>query len=400
MRVRDDTCASSDEPKNDTAPGDGRRSTPDAIHDRSEPVRLVDRATVGWWLFACALAVVSALVVYLGAFAFGLFLYYTARPLARYLRPSIGATATAAVAVLGLVVPVVCFLLAVLAVALGQLAAARRAVVECHVDPLVPTIDVTTLPDDPLALVESLERLLDDGTVQTGLDWAVGAASALATASLTLVLVLSFAYFLLRDERRLAGWFRAEIAAAGTPLYRYLARVDRGLQLVYFGNLLTILVVIVLSAVLYTGLNVLAPVGLSIPVPVVVAVLTGIATFVPLIGRSIVYLVVVTYLSLLALRTDPGRLWFPIAFSIVMAGGLDSLIRYVVRPYLAGRAVHTGLTLFAYLLGAAAFGWYGVFLGPLVLIVGVEFVRTVFPTLIGSEGSGIATRPDPGDVSE
>lgn len=48
------------------------------------PLRSVDRTTLGWWLFAFALAVVSAVVVYpyLGAFAFGLFLYYTARPLA------------------------------------------------------------------------------------------------------------------------------------------------------------------------------------------------------------------------------------------------------------------------------------------------------------------------------
>lgn len=360
------------------------------------PLRSVDRTTLGWWLFAFALAVVSAVVVYpyLGAFAFGLFLYYTARPLARYLRPTIGATAAAGIAVLGLVVPVVGFLLAVLLIALGQLAAVRTAAVEQYVDPLVSPVDVTTLPNDPLVLVESLERLLEDGTVQTGFSWAMGAASALATTVLTLVLALAFVYFLLRDERRLAGWFRTEVAASGTPLHRYLMRVDRGLQLVYFGNLLTILVVVVLSAILYTGLNVLAPAGLSIPVPMVMAVLTGIATFVPLIGRSIVYLAVVAYLSLLALWTDPARLWFPIVFSAVMAGGLDSAIRYVVRPYLAGRAVHTGMMLFAYLLGVATFGWYGVFLGPLVLIAGVEFVRTVFPTLIGSPGSGVAPRHD------
>ncbi|WP_101297927.1 hypothetical protein [Halegenticoccus soli] len=53
--------------------------------------------------------------------------------------------------------------------------------------------------------------------------------------------------------------------------------------------------------------------------------------------------------------------------------------------------------LFAYLLGAAIFGWYGVFLGPLVLVVIVDFLRLVFPRLL--RGDLDRPRDDPGTAS-
>jgi predicted PurR-regulated permease PerM len=47
-----------------------------------------DSGTVGWWLFAFALALVliAALHSYLGWVVFGLFLYYVVRPVARLLQ--------------------------------------------------------------------------------------------------------------------------------------------------------------------------------------------------------------------------------------------------------------------------------------------------------------------------
>ena len=38
-----------------------------------------------------------------------------------------------------------------------------------------------------------------------------------------------------------------------------------------------------------------------------------------------------------------------------------------------------GLVLLGYVLGVMAFGWYGLFLGPLV-VVAVHFAHPIFPT--------------------
>jgi hypothetical protein len=44
--------------------------------------------------------------------------------------------------------------------------------------------------------------------------------------------------------------------------------------------------------------------------------------------------------------------------------------------------IHTGTLMFAYILGPFLFGWYGIFLAPMVLVLVVHFVRIVFPELV------------------
>jgi len=46
-----------------------------------------------------------------------------------------------------------------------------------------------------------------------------------------------------------------------------------------------------------------------------------------------------------------------------------------------------GLMVLTYVLGAVAFGWYGVFFGPIVLVSLLHFARSVVPNLL-------ADRPD------
>jgi hypothetical protein len=64
---------------------------------------------------------------------------------------------------------------------------------------------------------------------------------------------------------------------------------------------------------------------------------------------------------------------------------LDIIPQTVLRPYLSGRGIHTGLVLFAYVLGAALFGWYGLFLGPLLLVLVAQAANVVLPELLHGE---------------
>ncbi|WP_164974834.1 AI-2E family transporter [Halegenticoccus tardaugens] len=350
--------------------------------------RGVDGPTVGWWAFAFLLAGVVGFVLYsfVGTAVFGLFVYYVARPVARRIERYVGSSGVAAlITILVIVLPFVVVLIAVLAVGLGQLGSVRIADLERYVDPFLPNVDVTALPSDPRELFASFQALSGEPTVQLGIQKALEAGGTFANGLFHGFLVLTFVFFALRDDGRLADWFRGTIADEGTTLHGYLAAVDRQLSTVYFGNMLTVFVVMIVAALLYNGLNLVAPPGVSIPIATLLAVITGLATFVPLVGRSAVYAVVGIYLVFVAIRTDPTTLWFPAVFLAVTIGGLDTLIRYFVRPYLSGRSLHTGLVLFAYLLGAALFGWYGVFLGPLILVVVVEFLRSVFPRLLRGE---------------
>jgi predicted PurR-regulated permease PerM len=90
---------------------------------------------------------------------------------------------------------------------------------------------------------------------------------------------------------------------------------------------------------------------------------------------------------------NPALLWVPVAFFVLMVLVFDNVVRTYIRPYLSGKAYHMGLVMFAYLLGPALFGWYGIFLGPLVMVLVVEFVVSVLPRLARGEES---PPPSPG----
>lgn len=342
------------------------------------------RSGRGWTLFAVALALVlvASLDAYLGWLIFGLFLYYVARPISRWLQHrgvSSGVASFVTMAVI--VLPFVGLLGAVVVVAVGELSAVRPADIERFARTFFPGVDVETIPTEPARVYETVTELLSDPSIQTVLNQFGAFVGAFATQMYNLFLTLIFVFFLVRDEDAIADWFRRTVTDEGTT-YDYLQAVDRGLSSVFFGYTLTIFVIVIASAIIYNLLNFVAPPGMAIPMTVLVAIATGLATLVPLVGRSIVYLLVVLYLGVVAVRTDPTLLWFPLLFFVVMGFAFDNVIRTYVRPYLSGRLFHTGLVMFAYLLGPPIFGWYGIFLGPFVMVVVVQFLWVVVPRLL------------------
>lgn len=56
---------------------------------------------------------------------------------------------------------------------------------------------------------------------------------------------------------------------------------------------------------------------------------------------------------------------------------------FFARSYLSARSgVHMGPVLLGYFLGTLAFGWYGLFLGPIVVVLAIHFAHMIFPTLV------------------
>ncbi|WP_255767691.1 AI-2E family transporter [Haladaptatus halobius] len=165
----------------------------------------------------------------------------------------------------------------------------------------------------------------------------------------------------------------------------YLAAVDEGLNSIYFGYTLTIFVIMILTAIIYNVFNFFAPGNLLIPVTILLAVITGIFTLVPLVGRSVIYLAIAAVLAVEAIQQNPTTLWYPLVFFLFMTLAFDNVVRTYIRPYLSGKMFHLSLVMFAYLLGPILFGWYGIFLGPLLMVIVVQFLQVVVPQLRGEE---------------
>ncbi|WP_121743200.1 AI-2E family transporter [Natronorubrum halophilum] len=338
-----------------------------------------------WWAFAFALSIVliAALRDYLGWIVFGIFLYYVARPISRRLHQrGFSSGTSAAVTLVLIVLPFVGVLFVIMSLAIIQIATLEVTDFDVVLERLFPRVDADELPTTEPELYPFAEDLATDPRLSTIVQWLSGLVGQFLTASYLLLVTFLFAFFLVRDERQIGRWLRTEIIGEKPNVTTYLRNVDEGLQSVFFGYTLTILAIVLLAGVVYTGLNVIAPTGLEIPQVLLLAIVTGLASVIPLVGRNIVYASIVGYLALTAIRTDPTALWFPVAFYVVMGLLFDGVIRTYVRPILSGRMFPTGLVLFAYILGPPIFGWYGIFLGPVIMVVTVVFVQHQLPRLL------------------
>lgn len=365
-------------------------------------IRIV-RPGLKWWIVGLLVfgSIAAVAFAFLPWVVFGVFVYYVARPIDRRLGRRMGrGNLSAALSLLLIVVPVVLLLGVFLSVAVGQLATFANSDAAARLLEQSP-VDAGTIPDDPGRLLDRATTTLEDPSVQSALVEAQAVVGAAASSVFMLFLSLLFSFFLLVEDRRLARWGREQILGDDALSVDYLEAIDAGLNSIYFGYTLTIFVIMILTAVIYNLFNFFAPGNLLIPVTILLAVVTGIFTLVPLVGRSVVYLAIAAFLALGAIQRDSTFLWYPLVFFLFMTLAFDNLVRTYIRPYLSGKLFHLSLVMFAYLLGPILFGWYGVFLGPLVMVAVVQFLRVVLPQLRGDEptaGFDVGpTPPEPDD---
>ncbi|WP_458188355.1 AI-2E family transporter [Haladaptatus sp. NG-WS-4] len=339
-----------------------------------------DRSQVGWWAFAIALLAALLFVAYsfVGTLVLGLFVYYGTRPLFRRVTTRVESRGLAATATLLLVaLPALTLVGYTIVVGLQELSQFTGTGVETYYTRLFPG------SNEPPSFFSQPRRLLsaDLTRFRDELTTAARSLGAVANGILHLFLAITLAFFALRDGNRLAEWFRDEVGAEN-PLVAYLSAVDSDLATVYFGNVLTVLLVGVLATIVYNAFATFAPSSVSFPIPTILALMTGLATFVPIVVGKLVYVPITAFLGVQALRTSPRLLWFPAVFFVVSLVLLDLLPQMVVRPMVSGRTTHTGLVMFSYVLGGLLFGWYGIFLGPLVLVLVVQFAGMAFGDLL------------------
>jgi predicted PurR-regulated permease PerM len=200
----------------------------------------------------------------------------------------------------------------------------------------------------------------------TGGRWTLGALSStlgvLGRFGFQLAMMLIALFFLLRDGRALVDWL-----ADATPLGGRVRTLTREFRAVARS---------VLAANFITGLvqAVVATVGFYIaraPSPIFFGLLTVFASLIPSVGTTLVTLPVA---GLLLLLGHPWAALFLAAWSLLVVGLIDNL----VRPLLIRRGggnLHGALVFFSLIGAIAAVGPVGLFLGPLLLTFLLAAVR-------------------------
>lgn len=216
----------------------------------------------------------------------------------------------------------------------------------------------------PLTVAQLRAWLADSARTALEVVVAGGRAVLIGTlgAVLSLLLMLFILYFLFRDGDSIAVRTVRLIPAPPAKkasLTEYLSQVTRA---VVYGSLLTAVVqgTLVGLGFLITGL----------PSPVVFGALAAVLSLLPVGGTAFVW---APGAIALAAQGSWGRAIFLAVWGALLVGTIDN----VLRPLLiSGRAEISTLPVFLGVIGGiAAFGPIGMFLGPVVIALGLAIVR-------------------------
>jgi predicted PurR-regulated permease PerM len=354
--------------------------------------RDVSRFRVGWWVFGLALGAALTYVVYsfVGTFVFGLFIYYATRPIYRRIRQRVyPPSLAAAIALFALALPALLLVFYALSVAIREL----QKVLDGQGVNVVRylSLDPTLLDRvaDPATLVAlDFEQYLSSGGLASVVRSLTSAADTLAFVGVGLVhlfAMIALAFYLLRDDRKLSRWFLSRFGDERGILTAYVRSVDRDFNSIFFGNILNAILTGTIGVIAYSLLNTAVPPGAKIPAAALVGLLAGVASLVPVVGMKLVYFPVAIYLGVRTFLVDPQLLWFVGVFVLVSFVVVDTIPDLVLRPYVSGRSLHVGALMIAYTFGPLLFGWYGIFLMPMLLVLTMHFARLVLPELLSAK---------------
>jgi predicted PurR-regulated permease PerM len=341
-------------------------------------------------LFGLTVALVAGYVVYrfVAAFTVAVFLYYSTRRFYHSLeRLRLPSRIRAVVALSVIAVPLLVLLSSAVVLLLVE---ARRFVTEY---PVAETFsaggawvdqlrELSTISLDNVVAVYRSGQF--DPLVAFLADNAALLTNTVSGFLLNLLITVVVTYYLLIDGSRLHDWLlRFDDDAT---VREYLEAADAELEAVLYGNLLNVIAISIIAIATYTGYNAVAPAAVSVPYPTLAGALTGVASLIPVIGMKIVYvpLAAATATPTL-LGGDIAPLAYVVAFVVVAVVVVDTVPDLLLRPYFSGETTHVGLLMLAYILGPVVFGFHGLFLAPIVLVLLLTFGDAALPQLLGVE---------------
>lgn len=346
-------------------------------------------------IFYLVLGAASVLILaavgyaYLGTFVFGLFTYYATRPLYRRVVRHLGRPRIAAVlTIVSFIVPFVGLLWYSGLIALNEL----EAFIETQ-DSAVLEQYLTQYLGTELQYTQFVEYVQSASNASQITDTVLTYVSLVASFLINALLVATFTYYALKDGSR----FRTELDSMipnDEALHAFVDAVDQDLQILFFGNILHAALTGVIGSVTYTLLNLLAPAGTPVPYPVLAGMGAGAASLIPVIGMKIVYIPLTGVIAMASYQTGPETYWFPATFAVVSLVVVDTIPDFIIRPYVSGERLHLGALMFAYIIGPFLFGWYGLFLAPMLLVIVTNFYTCILRERYSSPPERMADEGD------
>ena len=355
------------------------------------------RAVIGLAILALLFVVAYAVVAFIAPIVFAVFLYYAVRPIFCFLdRFGLPRSLRAVLSLVLFGVPFLVLLTYTVAVTAAELESflQSRGLLESARARIVEELNVAEL--DAAELETLLSETESLPSVDVLLDVTVTATSAVGSTFFQGVIIVAAVYYMLVDGPPFVDWFLDTFDDDGV-LRRYVVEVDSELSETMFGNIATIFVTGIMAILTFYGFNLLVPSTIEVPYPALVGSLVGVATLIPVVGIKLVYVPIVFGLGARAWVAGTPDLLLPVGVLLVVSAVfLDFIPDIFARAQFSGDRTHNGLLILAYLMGPALFGFYGLFLAPIVLIATAEAIQILLPYVV----SGTSARPEQTTLGE
>lgn len=337
---------------------------------------------LGLILLAVAFSVVE---VFLSSMVLGVFVYYCSRPIHKRMVKIIPyETISAIVTIVTFFTPFLLISYYTFATAIREF---QRAIFEYELYELQPYVD-PYINFELLQLIETPEVLFEETEgleLITGLlDYVVVVAGLVGDALIILIVSFTISYYLLKDDDRIRRWLEQQADAITDEFTEFADLVDEDLSSIYFGNILNAIITATIGISVFVIFTLLAPPELSLVFPVLLGILAGVASLVPMVGIKPVYIPTTMYLvAVIWFNSLPTTMYvYPIIFFVVSAIVVDFIPDMLLRPHVSGRNIHIGLLLIAYLSGPVLLGWYGFFLIPIFAVLFQHYYTLIFPKIL------------------
>lgn len=342
--------------------------------------QLLRRGVIGVGIAAIFLVVAYALFEFLAVAVFAIFLYYAVRPIFRFLsRLSLGRRVRALLSIFLFGLPFLVLIAYTVAIVAIEIEAFldRQGVFQNGGEGWVTELNIAGFD------LDALEQLVMENGSQFSADLltdsALGAVSLVGTFFVQLLLVVIAAYYMLVDGPRFVAWLLDTYDEDN--IWREYARgVDAELSLALFGNIVNVFITAIVGILTFYGYNLLVDSTIAVPFPALLGALAGIGSLIPVVGIKLVYVPLCIGLAANAwIAGEPGLLFPVTVLFVVSAVIVDFIPDFVIRAQVSSTETHTGLLIIAYIVGPSVFGFYGLFLAPIILVSATNAVKTLLP---------------------
>ncbi|MCX6694966.1 MAG: AI-2E family transporter [Candidatus Altiarchaeota archaeon] len=317
----------------------------------------------------------------LDVIVYGLFMYYIARPLYKRVNRSIKTgSVSAAIALCIVVLPITIVVLYTLAVASIEAASFIGSSNISQLSGIEKTVSNYSQLASNLGPGELIALANSDPDVHTVINMGASILyGAFGVAFKTFIMLLA-SFYLLMDGSRLRHWAQEHLfSSQAASMKRLFDDIDTDLSQVFYGNILTAFIISVIAVILFTTVNAVDPIGIKLPYPILLGVLCGFTSLIPAIGVAFVWIPATVYLIVKSQIQDNlmRNAWFIASFLIGTAAIVDYGPNLLIRPHVSGggKRIHRGLLMLAYVFGPITFGFSGIFLGPIILVVAVNLMK-------------------------